>query len=300
MRGSNFTYLVKQGITSVWHNRMMSFASFCILMVSLFLVGTTCLLMLDINMIIGNVEDKNQIVVVLEKDLTQDEINHVNEIIISNQNVASSVFYSKEQAWEDKKAEMQQYAVLFDSVSENPMYDMLKVTLSDLTKIDSTVTQFETISGVNKVNAPYDFASFLVSLRTTLTIISGAILVALVVVCLVIVYNTTRTSVFSRRKEINIMKFVGATNAFIKIPFFIEGMFIGVIGGLVSWLLTKFAYEAVVQFFSGDVTIWQVLGMNNIIQFDEVQFYVLGLNLLAGIFLGALGTVFSMGKHLKV
>lgn len=300
MRWSNFTYLVKQGVVSVWHNRLMSFASFCILMVSLFLVGTATLIMADINMIIGNVEDKNQIVVVLEKDLTQEDINHINDIIVSNQNVQSSVFYSKEQAWADKQEEMKEYQALFDRVSENPMYNMLKVTLSDLTKIDSTVTQIETISGVKQVNAPYDFATFLVSLRTTLSIISVAILAALVTVCLVIVYNTTRTSVFSRRKEINIMKFVGATNSFIKIPFFIEGMFIGLIAGVVSCALTKAAYEAVVKFFSEDSAICQVLGLDHILQFSDVQWYVLVLNIAAGILLGTLGTLFSMGKHLRV
>ena len=122
----------------------------------------------------------------------------------------------------------------------------------------------------------------------------------MILVCLVIVYNSARTSVFARRKEINIMKYVGATNSFIKLPFFIEGVTIGILAGVVSWGLTKFAYEALMSVFSNDLTIWSMLGLMNIINFSDVIWIVLGLNCLAGAVLGAAGTLLSMGKHLKV
>lgn len=300
MKGSNFSYLVKQGVVSVWHNRMMSFASFCIMMVSLLLIGLSTLVAMDINIVIGSVEEKNEVLVYVDNKTDQTTLNHIEDVLNSNDNVSRVVFYSADEAWADKQAEMSEYSELFDYLAENPMPHTFKVTVSDLTRMNTTVEQFKSIDGIESVTAPYDYASFLVSMRTTLGIIGAAVLIALIVVCVVIVYNATRTSVFARRKEISIMKYVGATNSFIKIPFFIEGMFIGILAGVASWGLTKLAYEAVVSFFSEDITIWQVLGLVNVIPFDSVTWIVLGLNCLAGALLGALGTVFSMGKHLKV
>lgn len=299
MKGSNFSYLMKQGVVSVWRNRMMSFASFCIIMVSLLLISLSLLIVADVNIVIDNAEDKNEILVYVS-DADQTDLDAVEQKIKSNSYVANVVFYSKEEAWENQKAQMEEYAELFDALTENPMPDTFRVTISDLSKIETVKSDFETIKGVDSVSAPYDFASVLVSLRTTLGIIGGAVLIALIIVCVVIVYNSTRSSVFARRKEIGIMKSVGATNFFIKFPFFIEGMFIGIIAGIVSWLLTKLAYESLVSFFAGDLTIWQILGLVNVIQFSDVMWIALAFNCVAGAFLGAVGTILSMGKHLKV
>ena len=153
---------------------------------------------------------------------------------------------------------------------------------------------------MEKVSAPYDFASALVDIRNTLSIIAVAILAAMIVTSIIIIYNAIRSSVFARKKEINIMKVVGATNAFVKIPFFIEGMFIGVAAGAASWFVTKVAYEALIQLFEGDITIWRIFGLVNIIQFNDVMWYLLAANCLLGAFLGAIGTIISTGKYVKV
>lgn len=299
MRGSNFSYLVKQGIVSVWHNRMMSFASFCIIMVSLLLISIAALVAADINIVIGNAEDKNEVLVYVD-DASSDRLVQIEEELKNSGYTQNVVFYSKEEAFEEQKEKMKDYAMLLEALEENPMPDTFRVTINDLSKIDEAKIIFENIEGVDEVSAPYDFASVLVSLRATLTIIAGAMLIALIVVCIVIVYNSARTSVFARRKEIGIMKSVGATNSFIKFPFFIEGMFIGIVAGGVSWFLTKMAYEALVSFFAEDITIWRVLGLSNVIQFDDVMWYVLAFNCAVGAVLSAIGTIFSMGKHLKV
>ncbi|MDE6579403.1 MAG: permease-like cell division protein FtsX [Ruminiclostridium sp.] len=299
MRGSNFSYLVKQGVVSVWHNRLMSFASFCIIMVSLLLISLAALIAADINVVIGTAEDKNEILVYVD-DADDEKIVKIEEALKNNGYTAQVVFYPKEEALEAKKEELKEYADLLDALKDNPMPDTFRVTIKDISKIDEAKRTFEAIEGVSEVSAPYDFASVLVSLKTTLGIIGGAMLIALVVVCIVIVYNASRTSVFARRKEIGIMKMVGATNSFIKLPFFIEGMFIGILAGAVSWFLTKIAYEALISFFAGDLTIWKVLGLSNVIPFSEVIWYLLAFNCAAGAILSAIGTIFSMGKHLKV
>ena len=301
MRGSNFTYLVKQGVTSVWRNRMMSFASLCIITVSLLLTGLVVLVGIDLNIVIGNIESKNE-VLVYTQEVTDEQLVRIEEVIKTNKYTANVVFFSKEEAWEAEKnkPDMQEYSDLFEAIEDNPMPDTFRVTVNDIKMMDEVKKDFEKIEGVESVSAPFDFASVLISVRNTMSLIAIAVFAAMVVVSLVIIYNTSRASVFSRRKEISIMKYVGATNSFVKIPFFFEGMFIGILGGIASWAITGVAYNSIMGLFADNITMWQILGLVNVLEFNSITLIVLGANCLAGAALGALGTVLSMGKHLKV
>ena len=297
---SNFNYLVKRGVGSVFRNAMMSIASFFVLLVSLLLIGVSVLVAMDINVIMTNIEEKNEIDVYVYGDVDQTVLNHIYDALDNNPNRMSVVFYSKEEAWEDKQNEMPEMKELFEYLPENPMPHTYRVTVKDISKISETADEFRTIEGVEKVTAPYDFASALVNIRSTLTVIAGAILVVMVITSVIIIYNAIRSSVFARSKEINIMKVVGATNAFVKIPFFIEGMFIGVAAGAASWFITKITYEALVQLFREDITIWQIFGLSSMVQFDDVTWYFLAANCILGALLGAVGTIISTGKYVKV
>ena len=137
-------------------------------------------------------------------------------------------------------------------------------------------------------------------IRSTLTVIGITLLVVLILTSIIIIYNSIRSSVFTRQKELNIMKVVGATNAFVKIPFFIEGMFIGIAAGVASWFITKLTYEAIVGLFQSNFEIWQILGMVEVMPFSDVTWYVLAANCILGALLGAIGTVISTAKYLKV
>ena len=297
---SNFNYLVKRGVGSVFRNAMMSIASFFVLLVSLLLIGVSVLVAMDINVIMTNIEEKNEIDVYVYGDVDQTVLNHIYDALDNNPNRMSVVFYSKEEAWEDKQNEMPEMKELFEYLPENPMPHTYRVTVKDISKISETAEEFRTIEGVEKVTAPYDFASALVNIRSTLTVIAGAILVVMIITSVIIIYNAIRSSVFARSKEINIMKVVGATNAFVKIPFFIEGMFIGVAAGAASWFITKITYEALVQLFREDITIWQIFGLSSMVQFDDVTWYFLAANCILGALLGAVGTIISTGKYVKV
>ena len=136
--------------------------------------------------------------------------------------------------------------------------------------------------------------------KLVFTIVAFAVIVALVVVCLIIISNTTRASVFARRKEINIMKYVGATNSFIRIPFFIEGMIVGLLAAAGALLLTKFAYEGIYNIFNDDFKLWSILGVQNLYSFKSLLLPVAASYLIAGAVIGAVGTSISTGKHLKV
>lgn len=300
MRMSNFSYLVKRGVGSVFRNAMMSFASFCVLLVSLFLVSLSTLVALDIGIILSNIEEKNEIEVFVYGDVEQSVLTHITDAINVNTNTHSVIFYSKEEAWADQEAANPDFTELFDYLEENPMPHTFRVTVKDISLISQTADEFATIEGVEKVVAPYDFASALVDIRSTLTFIGVAILAVMILTSIIIIYNSIRSSVYARQKELNIMKVVGATNAFVKIPFFIEGMFIGITAGVGSWLLTRVTYNAVIGLFKENLEIWQIFGLVDVISFDSVTWYVLAANCVLGALLGAIGTVISTAKYLKV
>lgn len=300
MRTSNVTYLVKKGISSIWKNFLMSFASFCILMVSLLLVSCAVLLMMNVNKIMSNIEDTNEITIYLKEDISDKQVEHIKSVLEKNQDITDVKYYSKEQALDDFRDNMADYSELLDYLDKNPMPETFLVRVKDLSKIRHVVNTVNDIEGVEQTKAPYDFASVLVQIRNTFTLIGGAVLIALVVVSIVIVSNSIRTSVFARRNEISIMRYVGATSGFIKAPFFVEGMFIGILAGAAAWGLTWLIYDSVFALFSADLTVWQMFGFYGLTPFGDIMWYVLAVNCAAGALLGAVGTVFSTGKYLKV
>ena len=300
MRTSNVTYLVKKGISSIWKNFLMSFASFCILMVSLLLVSCAVLLMMNVNKIMSNIEDTNEITIYLKEDISDKQVEHLKSVLEKNQDITDVKYYSKEQALDDFRDNMAEYSELLDYLDKNPMPETFLVRVKDLSKIRHVVNTVNDIEGVEQTKAPYDFASVLVQIRNTFTLIGGAVLIALVVVSIVIVSNSIRTSVFARRNEISIMRYVGATSGFIKAPFFVEGMFIGILAGAAAWGLTWLIYDSVFALFSADLTVWQMFGFYGLTPFGDIMWYVLAVNCAAGALLGAVGTVFSTGKYLKV
>lgn len=300
MRTSNVTYLVKKGISSIWKNFLMSFASFCILMVSLLLVSCAVLLMMNVNKIMSNIGDTNEITIYLKEDISDKQVEHIKSVLEKNQDITDVKYYSKEQALDDFRDNMAEYSELLDYLDKNPMPETFLVRVKDLSKIRHVVNTVNDIEGVEQTKAPYDFASVLVQIRNTFTLIGGAVLIALVVVSIVIVSNSIRTSVFARRNEISIMRYVGATSGFIKAPFFVEGMFIGILAGAAAWGLTWLIYDSVFALFSADLTVWQMFGFYGLTPFGDIMWYVLAVNCAAGALLGAVGTVFSTGKYLKV
>lgn len=299
MRTSNVSYLVKKGISSVWKNFVMSFASFSIMLVSLLQVSCAVLFMLNVNIIMGNIEDTNQIVVYAKENATTDQIAHIGDVLKSNSNLTDVRYYSKEEALEDFKEDMAEYADLLQYLEENPMPETYLARIVDISSIRATAAAVSGIDGVQQVKVPYEFAESLTNIRSTFTVIIIAVLLTLVIVSIVIVSNTIRTSVFSRRSEITIMKYVGATDGFIKLPFFVEGCFVGILSGAAAWGLTWFIYESIFSLFTDNLTLWEMFGFFNMIPFSQVCWAVLAINCIAGALMGAAGTIISMGKYLK-
>ncbi len=308
MRGNNVSYLVKKGVTSVWKNFVMSFASFSILLVSLLQVSITVLFILNANIIMNNIEDTNQVAVFVEdvdgetEDQHTKKVEHIRDALEGNSNLTDVQYVSKEEA--AKKWANSMSGPSADLISMvpggNPMPETFTARVTDVKAIRQTVSAIRGIEGVEQVNAPYDFADALVNIRKTFSVIVIAILAVLVIVSIVVISNTIRTSVFARRNEISIMKYVGATNGFIKLPFFVEGCFVGILAGLASWGLSCFVYNSVLSLFTDSITLWQMFGFFNLIPLEEIRFPLMFANCAVGALLGAAGTTISMNRYLKV
>lgn len=301
MKVSSFNYLIRQGVSGIWKNRMMTFASFCILLVSLLMVGIASLTAINLTRIIGGIEDKSEVVVIISDDADDADKKDLKERLVGIPNINTIEMYSKEEAWDGMLGSMtEEEREFFKYADENPLPDTYRVTVKDIEIMSETTAQIETLDHVESTQSPTAFADILINIRRIFTIVATAVVAALVVVSLIIISNTTRASVFARRKEINIMKYVGATNAFIRIPFFVEGMIVGVVAAAGALLMTKFAYESVYNIFSDNFNIWSILGMQKLYAFDDLLFPVSVSYLAAGAVIGAVGTSISTGKHLKV
>lgn len=301
MRASGVRYLLGKGVENIWKNRMMAFASFCVLLISLLLVGLSVLVSINISSMIGGVENKNEVIIYLKEDATDMEISELYGELVRMDNVAEAKFYSKEDAFEDMKDNMSDYEMVFESLGEdNPLVDAYRIRVDDITIIEDTLARIGTLPNIESIRAPMDFVNILTEFRHILTMICGVIILALIIISIVIIANTTKASVFSRRAEIQIMKYVGATNSFIRIPFFVEGMVTGFFAGCVALVITWLGYDALVELLTHGTNVIAIFGMTSIVQFEDVAIPVVAAYLIAGTFFGALGTVFSTRKHLNV
>ncbi len=301
MKLSGVRYLTRQGLENIWKNRMMAFASFCVLLVSILLVGVSVLLFMNLDSMIGGIEDKNEVIVFLNTDITQEQTEQVQSKLEQMDNIENITFYSKEKAMEDMKESMKEYADVFDSLgTDNPLPDSFRLRIKDISHTAETVTLMKEIDNILKIRAPYDFVNVLSEIRNIITWVASAVIIALAIVSMVIISNTTKASVFARRNEISIMKYVGATNAFIRFPFFVEGMVTGAVAGVIATIITWIGYDAVVDLLTHEVNLLNVIGVGSIIPFGKIAIKVAVIYALAGALIGALGSVFSTRKHLDV
>lgn len=304
MRLTSFKYLVNQGFKGIWYNRVNSFASFCIITISLFMVGLSLLVSANISRIIGDIERRNEIIVIIRDGTPDNNITILGEQLKANDNIVEINFYSKEDAWTDMLADMSdEEKSLFQYLENNPLPDTYKVRIERIEDLSETVSEIKSMDAVELVNAPNDFASLLVNIRNVCAVMFTVITVALIIICLVIISNTTRTSVFARRKEIYIMRYVGASRGFIRIPFFVEGLVIGLISAVCAYGLTWFGYSEIYSILTEYLKSWNFISTTNsdgLIPMADIALIAAIGYLVCGIIISAFGTVISTRKHLKV
>lgn len=289
-----FGYLVKEGFKNVWNNRIMSIASVCVLVSCLVLTGAATLFSVNVSNIVDSVGQSNETTVYIDDSYSQLEAIYVGKEIEKIDNVASAEFYAKEDAYQTYKAQLGDD--LFKMIEEErgiPLPDAFIVVMDDLSLYDETVARIQQIEGVDSINNRGDFAKKLTEISNLVNIISLGVVIALTVISLFIIANTIRATMYSRRYEISIMKSVGATNMFVRIPFLVEGMTIGLISAAVSTVGIALLYEGIAQAISSSMAIFDFIPLSSII------LYVAGAFVVAGVVVGFFGSFISIRKYLK-
>ena len=303
MKLSGFRYLADQGVENIWKNKMMAFATFCVLLISLLLVGIAGLFYINLNSMIKGLGSQNEVVVIMNQGTTDAENTAAEEAIRAIPNVATIKFVSKEEALERQKASLPSAEVIFnDYIGDDASFmpDGFSVTVKNNDKITETVSQISSIANIQSASASPQVAEFLRELRKVVSLIAGAVIFALAVVAMIIISNTTKASVFARREEIQIMKYVGATNAFIRMPFFVEGMVTGFFAGAGAYFITWAIYRSAYNMLTEQGMLMKTFGIGSLIPFEKIRLYIVLGYLVSGALIGAVGSVISTRKHIDV
>ena len=293
MKGASLKYLTKEGFRNVWVNRLMSLASVTVLLACLVIIGLGAMIFFNINSLLDNIERQNVIMVYVADEATEEQTAAMGGYIENMNNVQSVIFVSKEEAFEAQLESMGEDAALLEGLDENPLPDAYKVVVTDLTQFDKTVEELKSMDFVDTVRENSDIADKLIDIRKAVTIVIAGMVGLLFIVSLFIISNTIRITMFSRKLEISIMKAVGATNWFIRWPFMIEGMLLGIISGLLSFGVLAGLYQGMVYVFK------DMLSLFTPVAFGEYAGYILLIFMGIGIFTGSFGSLISMGKYLK-
>lgn len=297
MNATSLKYLIKEGFRNTWSNRMMSIASICVLLSCLVLIGSATMIFLNIDSLIDKIEDENVIMVFIEDDTNDAGIEKMGKELEAIDNVASIEFVPKEVAWEEQLATMEEaHAKLFTEIStEIPLPDAYKVVVDDLQIFTQTVNEIKKLDNIYTVRENTDLAQKLDSISRGVTIIAIAIIAVLFAISLFIISNTIKLTVYSRRLEISIMKSVGATNSFVRLPFVVEGMILGVVSGVVSLGVVWGVYEFAVNQFK---ELFDSIGLTAL-SFADYAGLILLAFLGIGIVSGVGGSLITMSKYLN-
>ncbi len=295
MKGTSLKYLTREGFRNIWVNRLMTLASVTVLLACMVIIGVGAMAFFNINVLLDKVEAQNVVMVYLNKEADQATVTSVGEALQQLPNVDTCDFVPKEDAFQKQIEEMGGDSAIFEGLSDNPLPDAYRVTLADLSVFNETIEQIKSIANIDTVRENSDLAGKLLSVRRAVTIVSIGLVAMLFLVALFIIANTIRITMFSRKLEINIMKAVGATNGFIRWPFFIEGVLIGIIASIVSLGVLWGLYELAVVSFADILS-----GLNfSLVPFHSYALQIFGVFLLIGMFTGGIGSMISMNKYLK-
>ena len=302
MKFSNFKYLVKQGFSNFKENRIMSVASIGVVVSCLVIVGVCGLLAININSFATFLGDQNEIIVYLHDDASESEIDAIDDFIKNNDNIASYNYVSKEEALKEQMAYLGEYGDLLESYQgdENPLPASFRCKVKNLAQIQQTSDQLEQLEGVELMSTPTELAGVLITIKNATYYGGFAVLAILVFVSIVVISNTIRLTVFARRKEINIMKFVGATNSFIRLPFIVEGLIIGTIGSVVTFAVLSGAYCYLLHYVASTATGWLATVSTALVQYNTIWWKMLAIFAGFGWFIGGAGSAISMKRYLKV
>ena len=295
MRINNIPYLLKEGIRGLFAHGFQSVSAFAVTVFSLLITGAFICLAFNINVMVDDLNKTNEVVVYVSDTLDDSQARSLGTQISNIPNVQDRKFVTREQALKDF-IEKNGNKDAFAGVEASDLRHRYVVTLEDNSIIMETVRQLEAIKGVDKVSAAFELAKGFSTIKEIVIVASIFIAAVLMFVTLVIIFNTVRLATHERREEIAIMKMVGATNGFIRCPFVVEGMTLGLAGAVVALGAEWVLYDAVVE----KVQKMDTLQMLHFVPFREMLWMLAAIFAAAGLFVGIVGGWVSIRKFLKV
>ena len=294
MKLNRLGYLIKSGFTGIFSHGLMSFATVTITMACLIIMGSFGLLVVNINEMIASLEEENEVVCFIDESLTEEEARAVEPLIEAVANVSGADFVTREEAMSDFQDDYD--PALFESLDPSVFRHRYIIHLTDISLMESTKAALEDVDGVAKVNAHLDYAEAFVTVRNVVSIVSLALIVILLVVSLFIMNNTIKLATFTRREEIAIMRMVGASNGFIRCPFIIEGLVLGLIGSLLAFGIEWALYSLLINEVVGGVA----AALISLLPFSAVMWPLLIAFTGIGVIVGVVGGSSAIRNYLKV
>ncbi len=291
---SKFFYLLREGVKNIWKNSFMTIASVGILVTCLIIMGSFALATININDNIMKLADDNEIVIFIEETVPTEQARAMQSEIEAIDNVNTVEFIDKDTAWEEFLSTRDDAQLYRDSIDESPLRDQFVITMKDISLMHDTVQQLEQLDNIGYIRYREDVAQNLVRLKNMMMVIAATFMAILVSLSVFIISNTIKLGMFARRKEINIMKYVGATNAFIRLPFMVEGIIIGAISGGIAYGLQWYIYTYLVEKVVGEYQFF------NMVPFENYSMLMLAVFMAVALIVGLIGSVVSIRKYLNV
>ncbi len=295
MKINNIGYLLKEGIRGIFLHGFMSFAAVCVTVACLIIVGSFSILAYNLDVMVTELNQTSEILVYIDSDLSDAEARSVGTKINALNNVLQAKFVSREEALQNF-VEDHDGDSAFNGVQASDLRHRYVVTLEDNTLMDQTDAQLKNIPGVAKTDAAYELAEGFTTIQQVLHIASAALIAVLLVISLLIISNTVKLAMYDRRDEISIMKMVGATNGFIRLPFIVEGFSLGMMGAVLAFGLEWIGYDALVD----KISQVDALQLFTFVPFESLLVPMLIVFGAAGLFVGIVGSWTSIRKFMDV
>ena len=288
-------YFIGEGISGIWSNRLMSLASIGIVMAALVVFGLFIVATVSVNFIGTQIQQQHEIKVFIDENVSDWKLEEIGRKINQIPFVNKCILETKEQALENYKEQLGDRAVLLEGLEDdNPLRDAYIIQVEDIQHAAYVLERVERIEGISNIKSAEEVVDILLKIRDVIRMTSLGMMLLLAFIGLFIISNTIKIAVFSRRKEINIMKYVGATDWFIRWPFIIEGMIIGLLGALLALGIVLYGYQYLVDY------IYKTINIFHLKHVDEIFDMISMLFIIVGTVIGALGSAISIRKYLQV
>ncbi len=289
-------YFIKEGAVAIVSHGFMSFAAVCMIVACLLIMGSFSLVAVNMDQMLGDLEAENEFLAYIDEDFTPDQAKELESALLGLGNVSSAVYVSRDQALEAYRA-TQEYNELLDSLPADVLRDRYRIRVHDIETMAETVEEIRKIPGVADVSVALDIANGFVMVRNLANVIACVLVVILVMISLFIMANTIKLATFYRREEIAIMKMCGATNGFVRAPFIVEGMILGLSGALLAYFFQWSFYQLVYNFIMESGSGMSLLTM---VPFSELGLLIFEVFILAGFTIGVGGSLLAIRKFLQV